>query len=69
MVPAKTSRDVADLIHKATLAAVARPDVSKRFEELGFMVVTQKPEEMAAYIKAEIAKYGKLIRQVGMPLQ
>lgn len=69
MLPAKAPKEVGDAIHKAAVTALARPEVSKRFEELGFMVATQRPEEMTAYIKAEIAKYGKLIREVGMPLQ
>ena len=33
------------------------------------LVVTGRPEEMEAYVKIEIEKYGKLIRQVGMGLQ
>jgi len=33
------------------------------------IVVTQRPQEMAANIQTEIATYGRLIRQVGMPLQ
>jgi tripartite-type tricarboxylate transporter receptor subunit TctC len=69
MLPAKTPKEIADAVHKAALAALGRADAAKRFEDLGFMVTPGRPDEMAAYVKAEIAKYGKLIRQVGMPLQ
>jgi tripartite-type tricarboxylate transporter receptor subunit TctC len=69
MLPAKTPKEIADAVHKAALAALGRVDVAKRFEDLGFMVTPGRPDDMAAYVKTEIAKYGKLIRQVGMPLQ
>jgi len=69
MVPVKTPRELVDAIHKAAVAALARPDVSKRLEDLGYLVVTDRPEEMEAYVKAQIEKYAKLIREVGMPLQ
>jgi tripartite-type tricarboxylate transporter receptor subunit TctC len=69
MLPLKTPRELVQAVQKAAFAALARPDVAKRLEELGFAVVTSRPEEMEAYVKTEIDKYGKLIRQVGMALQ
>ncbi|HEV7800022.1 MAG TPA: tripartite tricarboxylate transporter substrate binding protein [Burkholderiales bacterium] len=69
MAPVKTPKDVSAAVHKAALAALNRPDVRKRFEDMGFMVVSSRPEEMEAYIKVEIDKYAKLIRDVGMALQ
>ena len=69
MVPAKTPKDVAAAVHKAALAALARPDVKKRYDDLGFMVAPGQPDEMAAYIRNESDKYAKLIKAVGMPLQ
>ena len=69
MVPAKAPREIGVTLHKATLSALSRPDVRKRYEDLGFVVAPGKPEDMDAYIKTEIEKYAKLIRAVGMPLQ
>lgn len=69
MVPAKTPRSVIDTLHKAMVSALADPEVAKRLNELGFLVVGSRPEEMAAYVKSEIDKYGKLIRQIGLPPQ
>jgi tripartite-type tricarboxylate transporter receptor subunit TctC len=69
MVPVKTPRELVEAIHKAAVATLAKPDVSKRLEDLGYIVVTDRPEEMESYVKAQIDKYAKLIRQVGMPLQ
>jgi tripartite-type tricarboxylate transporter receptor subunit TctC len=69
MVPVKTPKEVSAAVHKATLAALARPEIRKRFEDQGFIVMTSRPEEMESYVRTEIDKYAKLIRQVGMPLQ
>ena len=69
MVPAKTPKEVGAAVHKAAVAALTRPDVKKRLEEQGFLVMINRPEEMEAYVKTEMEKYGKLIRQVGMQLQ
>jgi len=69
MVPAKTPRSIIDTLHKAMVSALSDPEVAKRLNELGFLVVGSRPEEMAAYVKSEIDKYGKLIRQIGLPPQ
>jgi tripartite-type tricarboxylate transporter receptor subunit TctC len=69
MVPARTPREVVEAVHKAAVAVLGIPELRKRFEDLGYLVVTNRPEEMQAYVKSEISKYAKIIRQVGMPLQ
>ena len=69
MAPAKTPKEIVTAVHKAALAALARADITKRLEELGFVVVTSGREEMEAFVKTEIEKYGKLIRQVGIAQQ
>ena len=69
MVPAKTPREVVETVHKATVTVLANPEISKRLEDLGYLVVANRPEEMQAYVKSEINKYAKIIHQVGMPLQ
>ena len=67
MVPAKAPKEVVDTLHKAAVAALKRPDVAKRLDDLGYIPVGSRPEEMGAYIKSEIDKYAKLIGQIGLP--
>jgi len=69
MVPAKTPQGIVDTIHKAAVSALNMPEVSKRLNSLGYIVVGNRPEELAGYIKTEIDKYAKLIRQIGLPPQ
>lgn len=69
MVPAKTSKDIGASLHKAALTALVRPDVKKRYEDLGFAVAPGSAEDMAAYVRHESEKYAKIIKAVGMQLQ
>ncbi|MGZ8228312.1 MAG: tripartite tricarboxylate transporter substrate binding protein [Burkholderiales bacterium] len=69
MVPVKTSKDIAAVVYKSAVAAMSRPEAVKRFEDLGFIVQSGRPEEMESYVKNEMDKYARLIKQVGMPLQ
>jgi tripartite-type tricarboxylate transporter receptor subunit TctC len=69
MAPARTPREVVETVHKAAVAVLANPEIAKRLDDLSYLVVGSRPEEMQAYVKSEISKYAKLIRQVGMPLQ
>jgi tripartite-type tricarboxylate transporter receptor subunit TctC len=62
LVPAGTPRPVIDLIYREIKAIVALPDVRERFEALGLDAVANTPEEFAAQIKVEIAKWSKVIR-------
>ena len=62
LVPAGTPRPVIDLLYREIKAIVALPDVKERFEVLGLDPVANTPEEFAAQIKVEIAKWGKVIR-------
>jgi tripartite-type tricarboxylate transporter receptor subunit TctC len=69
MVPAKTPGEMVETVHKAAVAVLGRPEISKRLEDLGYLVVASRPDAMQAYVKAEIDKYATIIRQVGMQLQ
>jgi tripartite-type tricarboxylate transporter receptor subunit TctC len=46
--------------------ALGSPEVRERFVAQGANVVGNTPEEFAAFIRAESARWGKLVRQVGI---
>ncbi len=69
MVPAKTSKAVVDTLHKAAVSALAAPETGKRLKDLGFVPVATGGTELAGYIKVEIERYTKLIKQIGLPQQ
>ena len=69
LLPAKTPKDLVATVRKAAVTTLGRPEVARRLEELGFVVLVSRGDELESHVKNEIEKYAKLIRQVGMPLQ
>jgi tripartite-type tricarboxylate transporter receptor subunit TctC len=60
VVPAGTPRPLVDVLRKATVEALASPQVKDCLDKDGARVVGSTPEEFAAFIKAEHARW-KLI--------
>ena len=46
---------------------VALPAVERQLAEQGYEPLTSTPEELAAYVKSEIAKWAKVIRDAKIP--
>jgi tripartite-type tricarboxylate transporter receptor subunit TctC len=40
--------------------------VKQKLEEMGVDVVTSTPAELAAHLKSEMAKWGTIIKEVGI---
>jgi tripartite-type tricarboxylate transporter receptor subunit TctC len=62
MAPAKTPKEIVSVLHAATVTALRNPEVARRLNDLGYVVVGDTPEVFGAYVKAEIERLGKLIR-------
>jgi tripartite-type tricarboxylate transporter receptor subunit TctC len=70
--PKGTPKDVIATINKAMVEALADPAVRARFTELGLDVASreqQTPEGLAAFQKAEIAKWWPIIKEAGISAQ
>jgi tripartite-type tricarboxylate transporter receptor subunit TctC len=64
--PAKTSRAVLDRLHADIVRALNSPDVRDRMRALGADPVGNTPEQYTAFMKNEIAKWGKVIKAAGI---
>ncbi|MFM9971473.1 MAG: Bug family tripartite tricarboxylate transporter substrate binding protein [Burkholderiales bacterium] len=62
LAPAKTPRPVIDLMHREIVKIMAEPDTKERLATLGFDAIASTPEEFAAWIKSEVPRWGKVIR-------
>lgn len=67
--PAKTPRPRVERLHRSISAALATPEVKKRFEELSVQPFPTTPEAFSAHVKAEIAKWKKVIQDAKIPQQ
>jgi tripartite-type tricarboxylate transporter receptor subunit TctC len=66
MVPAGTPHDIILKLNAAAHQALNRDDTKKRYTDLGMVVRSDTPEEFDAYIKAEIAKWSKVIKDANV---
>jgi tripartite-type tricarboxylate transporter receptor subunit TctC len=64
--PAKTPRSVIDRL-QAEVAKIARnPKMKDRLAGQGLELVGNSPEEFDAFIRAEVAKWGEVLRRAGL---
>jgi tripartite-type tricarboxylate transporter receptor subunit TctC len=68
-VPSATPRDVINRLHAESAKIVHSDDVASRLVAMGTDPVGSSPEQFAAYIRSETAKWGKLIRNIGLRLE
>ena len=66
VVPAKTSKEIVATLHAAALAALKKPEIVKRMLDLGLAPVGDQPEEFGAFVRADIEKWRKIVRQKGL---
>ena len=64
-VPAATPREIVAKWHADAVAVLAQPEVSARIVELGFDPVGNTPEAFAALVRADIAKWQRVVKQSG----
>ena len=65
MVPAGVPKDILGKLHTEIVRILKLPDVQKRFQGEGGTVTPDTPEQFAAFIKSEIAKWGKAVKDSG----
>lgn len=69
VVPAKTPQDIVAKLAGGVQAAVKSQDVRDRFEKLGYDPIGNSPAEFAQTIKADIAKFAKIIKAAGIRIE
>ena len=66
VVPAGTPKDIIAELHRLIVAAVAAPDVKEKLAAMAYVPIGNSPEQCTAFFKAEMAKWGKLIKDAGL---
>lgn len=59
--PAKTPARVVRTVHREVIRVLADPAVKEQIAKQGAVIIGSTPEEFAAVIKSEVAKYRKII--------
>ena len=66
LAPAHTPGPVVARLHDATVKVLSEASLREKLADQGFEPIGDTPEEFAAYIKSEIGKWGKVIRDAGI---
>ncbi len=63
--PAGTPKAIVDKLNRSISAIVTAPDSRERLSALGFDPVNNSAEQFTAYIKIEVSKWAKVIKESG----
>ncbi len=66
LVPAGTARDIVMRLNAELVKVANTPELRERLNTLGAEAVVTSPEQFTAFLKSETAKYGKIVRALGL---
>jgi tripartite-type tricarboxylate transporter receptor subunit TctC len=67
--PGGTPSAIVNRLHAATLKAMQSPEVKPKLADAGADgTVTRTPEEFAARVRADVARYAKIIKEAGLKI-
>ena len=66
VAPAGTPKEIIAELHRLIVASLAAPDVKDKLAAMAYVPIGSSPEECTAFFKAEMAKWGKVIKDAGL---
>jgi tripartite-type tricarboxylate transporter receptor subunit TctC len=65
-VPKGTPRPIVDILYRATVHTLSDPEVRRRLSEGGVLpLVSKSPEEFAAFVESETARWEQVVKETG----
>jgi tripartite-type tricarboxylate transporter receptor subunit TctC len=69
LAPAGTPKEIVARLNSEVLKALADPQVRQKLEELGFAVRGSSPQELGTLTRAQLAKYARVIKEMGIVIE
>jgi len=66
--PAKMPKEVVDRVARDLAIVLAKPEVKDAFGKLAFEPRSSTPQELSAFVAAQLEAYGRVTKQVGLSL-
>jgi tripartite-type tricarboxylate transporter receptor subunit TctC len=69
LAPAGTPKEIVARLNAEALKALADSQVRQKLEELGFAVRGSSPKELGTLTRAQLAKYARVIKEMGIAIE
>ena len=69
LAPAGTPRAIIDRLNRETIAVLNNPKFAKLLVDQAIDPIGSTPEELAQYIKSEIGKWAKVVKEAGLRIE
>jgi tripartite-type tricarboxylate transporter receptor subunit TctC len=69
VAPAGTSRAVVERLNTEIVKLLHEPDTARRLTGDGGQIITSTPDQFAAYIKSEIGRFAKIVKDSGAKVE
>jgi tripartite-type tricarboxylate transporter receptor subunit TctC len=67
--PAGTQQNIIAHLHEHTVKLLAQPEVKERLATLGAEGVGNTPDQFRGFVKAEIAKWARVVKEAGLKVE
>jgi tripartite-type tricarboxylate transporter receptor subunit TctC len=69
VVPAGTPRDIVLKLNAEVVRVMRLPETRDRLAAAGIEPVGSSPEELGSFVRSETAKWGKIIKDIGLKIE
>ncbi len=69
LAPAATPKPIVDALNSEIVKAIGTKEVRDRLTASGFETKSSTPEELGAFIKSEVVRWGKIVKESGIRLE
>jgi tripartite-type tricarboxylate transporter receptor subunit TctC len=67
LAPAGTPRDIVNRLNAEWVKIAAMPSIKEKMLTVGFEAISNTPEQFAEFIKAELVRWAKVIKEANIP--
>lgn len=69
LAPAKTPKAIVERLQREVAAVLQMPEIREKYLNAGFEPVANRPDEFAAQIKSDLARWGKVVRDANVQVE
>jgi len=69
LAPAGTPLTIIQQLHRESASSLNRADIRERVSSLGYEILASRPDELRAQVRAEVAKWSKVVKDAGIKVE